>query len=141
MLISLEMQFRLLIFGVLSGLAIGIFFDIYRIVRGFNEPSKIVTFIEDILFWVLTALIIFILLAYTSYGYMCIYSYLYIFLGFYFYMITLSSLFIKLLNVGLKGIFTVFRTFMNILGYPFQLLIYNTRKRVKHAKKNNLNKT
>ncbi|WP_446715271.1 spore cortex biosynthesis protein YabQ [Caloramator sp. Dgby_cultured_2] len=36
--------------NVLCGIFVGLLFDIYRVIRGFKTPNKILTAISDILF-------------------------------------------------------------------------------------------
>ncbi len=51
-------QAHLFLIFILNGILIGIVFDIFRILRkSFNTPN-IVTYIEDILFWFIAALIV-----------------------------------------------------------------------------------
>ena len=56
--LTLEVQFQTVLYSILSGILIGVLFDLYSMVRGIRVP-KIIIIIEDILFWVLTALTVF----------------------------------------------------------------------------------
>lgn len=75
--LSLNMQFNLVIYSLISGFITGLLFDIYRGIRGLNS-IKILILIEDILFWILTALIIFTFLLYTNYAFLTLYVYVFI---------------------------------------------------------------
>ncbi len=75
--LTLTMQFNLLMYSVIAGIITGFLFDIYRSIRGLNS-IKIITVIEDILFWILTALIIFTFLLYTNYAFLTPYVYIFI---------------------------------------------------------------
>ena len=49
--------FCLLMFTI-TGIAIGILFDIFRILRKSFKTADIITYLQDILFWILSGLIV-----------------------------------------------------------------------------------
>ena len=53
----LNQAYIFLIF-VINGFLIGILFDIFRILRKSFKTKDIITYIEDILFWILTGLLL-----------------------------------------------------------------------------------
>ena len=59
MLLPLKIQFDMIIYAFIAGFIIGIFFDIYRIIRG-KERIKIISILQDVLFWILCSIIVFI---------------------------------------------------------------------------------
>ena len=61
MLLDINIQFKIVIFAILSGIIIGFLFDIYREFRGVCK-NKILITIEDILFWIWCSLIVFVFL-------------------------------------------------------------------------------
>ena len=83
MIISLSAQINLLVYSFIAGMIIGILFDLYRLMRGLSNPKKAITIIEDILFGIFTAIIIFIFLLYTNYAYTGFYVYMWIAFGIY----------------------------------------------------------
>ena len=87
--LEISVQLNIIFYSFLSGIITGILFDEYRIIRGSNG-IKIIFIIEDILFWTLTAIIIFIFLLYNSYAFLGMYVYLFIIisLGVYFKFIS-----------------------------------------------------
>ena len=48
--------------SILIGMSIGMFYDFYRVFRRFSKPSKVMSYIEDLLFWMIICFIFFILL-------------------------------------------------------------------------------
>lgn len=132
MVISINQQLSLLIFSLISGLIIGIMFDFYRIIRGFENPNKIVTCIEDTLFWVLAAIIVFVFLLYTDHAFLGIYVYACIGIGLFIYLKFASRTFLKGLYVIFNGTGKCLRLFKNILLFPIKYIIYSN-----HAKKYN----
>jgi spore cortex biosynthesis protein YabQ len=142
MVISLYLQVKLVVFSILAGMLTGFLFDLYRIFRGFENIHKIFIIIEDILFWILAAIIIFIFLLYTSYAFIGMYGYIYIAIGIYLYFKLLSRVLVavqyKLIYVSSKLI----RIILNIVIYPLRILFYSINsKNKRNFKRNHLNKT
>ena len=127
MMISLMDQLKLIIFSILSGIITGVFFDIYRLIRGFQNPNKILTIIQDLLFWALTSIVVFIFLMYTNEGYINFYVYLCLIIGVYLYLKLLSKVFIRVQYKSLKFNGRVFRVVCNVVLYPANLLFYKLK--------------
>jgi len=132
MIISLLNQVKLIIFGLLSGIITGLLFDIYRLIRGFENPNKVLTAIQDLLFWVLTSIVIFVFLMYTNEGYINFYVYVCLIIGAYLYLKLLSGVFIKLQYKFLKFSGRAIRVVRNVILYPFDLLFYKPRIKKKN---------
>ena len=99
----------------LTGIAIGILFDFFRILRRSIKTSNIVTYIQDILFWILTGIIVLYNIWYFNNGELRIFVFLGLILGILIYMATLSSIIVK--------IFTRIMIFLiNILKVPFKMI-------------------
>ncbi|WML36312.1 spore cortex biosynthesis protein YabQ [Clostridium sp. OS1-26] len=124
MVISINQQFGLIIFSLVSGVITGVLFDLYRLIRGFNNSNKIITFIEDTLFWVFTSVVVFTFLLYTNYAYIGMYVYLWIGIGIYLYMKLISRFFISSQYKLFKFLGRVFRVARNSILYPFQSIVY-----------------
>ncbi|GAA0745258.1 spore cortex biosynthesis protein YabQ [Clostridium oceanicum] len=127
MIISISKQLGLLFFSLLSGLIIGSFFDIYRIIRGNQNLKKFIKIIEDILFWVLSAIVVFIFLLYNDCAFIGMYIYLWIFVALYLYLILLSRYNIKILKHIMFFLGKFFRILKNIILYPFKFIIYKLK--------------
>jgi len=115
----------------LTGVVIGILFDIFRIFRKTIKTHNILTYIEDILFWILTGLLVLYNIWYFNDGEIRIYMFLGIILGTLIYMSTLSKfvilifstileLIIKILKIPLKTILLVFRKISTALVSIFE---------------------
>lgn len=123
MALSNYAQFRLLLYSLIAGIITGILFDTYRIMRGFKIPNKIIGFAEDILFWILAALLIFIFLYGNTGAFFNMYVYIFISTGMYIYFKILSRVLLKIENVILINIFKVIRILFNMIVYPFKITI------------------
>ena len=113
-------QAYLFLVFTLTGVIIGVLFDFFRILRRTIKTSNIITYIEDILFWILTGLLILYNIWYFNNGEIRIYMFLGIIMGVLIYMSTLSNILIKIfskilqviiktIELPIKTIFSVFR--------------------------------
>ena len=99
----------------LTGVLIGILFDFFRILKRSIKTSNIVTYIQDILFWILAGIIVLYSIWYFNNGELRIYVLLGISIGVLLYMTTLSNIVIK--------VFTTITTFIiSILKVPFKVI-------------------
>lgn len=105
----------------LTGVTIGVLFDFFRILRRTIKTSNIITYIEDVLFWILTGLLILYNIWYFNNGEIRIYMFLAIILGILIYMSTISNILIKVFSKILQII-------IKILDLPFKTIIAIFRK-------------
>lgn len=120
--LELSLQFHIIIYSLLAGVLTGILFDAYRILRGF-KLSKTLVMIEDVLFWILCALIIFTFLLYTNFAFLGIYVYIFIFIALALYFKLFSSFVVTIeKNIG-KQIWKIFRVLFKNIIYPFKLFL------------------
>jgi len=77
---------------VLAGFAFGLVYDGFRIFRKMLHHNSIITAIEDVLFWVLSALLLFTLLVHINFGQVRFFTFLGVALGIILYLYTLSRL-------------------------------------------------
>lgn len=127
MIISIAIQLKLILFSLLGGVITGILFDFYRILRGFERSNKIITFIQDALFWIFTSIIVFLFLLFTDHAYIGGYVYLYIALGIFLYIKLFSRQFLFFQYTLIRSILKAGRIIRNFIIYPFQLIIYHAK--------------
>ncbi|AYD41277.1 spore cortex biosynthesis protein YabQ [Clostridium fermenticellae] len=131
MIISIAKQLQCFIFSITAGIITGVLFDIYKVIRGYGKINKFVSFFEDLLFWILAAIIVFIFLIITDYIYIGFYVYMLIVIGIYIYIKLFSKWFVRIWTNILKAITKGFRIFKNVIVYPFALLAYNIKIKIK----------
>lgn len=137
--LELKVQFDIIIYGILSGIIIGALFDVYRLIRGINIPN-IIKIIEDILFGIFSAMIVFTFLLYNNYAFLGPYVYLFILITLIIYFKFISKYFVKIEKIiGLFMIKLIRRT-SKIIGYPFKLLLAKMEMKNRWVIKNYLNK-
>lgn len=130
MLLPLSLQFRIVIFSLAAGVLTGIFFDFYRIFRGMSVP-KVITIIEDLLFWTLNSILVFIFLLYVNYAFLGIYVYFFILIGDIMYLKLVSPYFLKMENEIGRGMYKGVRVLFKNLAYGFKLAFVNRNKKNK----------
>ena len=113
----------------LTGVIIGVLFDFFRILRRTIKTSNIITYIEDILFWILTGLLILYNIWYFNNGEIRIYMFLGIIIGVLIYMSTLSNILIKIFSKILQTIIKVIelpiKTIFAFFGKTFTKIVKN----------------
>jgi spore cortex biosynthesis protein YabQ len=124
MIFSMSQQINLFVFSLLSGALIGILFDIYRTIRGFESLNKFVTAVEDILFWILTGIIIFMFMMYTSYAYLSFNVFVYLAMGLFIYLKLISKVFVNTLHKLLAIFIKIFRVIFYVVTYPIRVSFY-----------------
>lgn len=122
--LDLNIQFTTILYSILGGVLIGVMFDFYNILRGVNIP-KILIVIQDILFWILTAITVFTFLLYQNYAFLGPYVYIFMIITLLLYLIFVSPYVIKFENYLIGKILKVFRVVLKNIVYPFKLLYYN----------------
>lgn len=120
MILPINFQLSVVVFSFLSGILVGVLFDLYRVIRGVN-PSKIVRSIQDILFWILSGLTIFTFLLYFNYGFLNTYIYIIIGVGLMAYLILFSKRLFKIENAIAIFCYKVIR----ITGKNFRYIFKN----------------
>ena len=105
----------------LTGIAIGVLFDFFRILRRTIKTANFITYIEDVLFWILTGLLILYNIWYFNNGEIRIYMFLGIIMGVLIYMSTLSNILIKIFS-------KILQTIIKVLELPFKTIFLIFRK-------------
>ena len=93
----------------LTGIVIGILFDFFRILRRSIKTSNIVTYIQDILFWILAGIIVLYSIWYFNNGELRTYVFLGLIIGILIYMTTLSNIIVKIFTKFLVFLINVFK--------------------------------
>lgn len=113
--------FYLTLYG---GIAIGILFDLYRALRLNFKIVKKVSFIFDIIFWILTTIVIFTTINILERFDLRYYHFIALFLGFILYYNTISKYILTMFNKIISFITSLFKkTIRYIVGF-FNNLYY-----------------
>lgn len=117
-------QFNIILCSILAGILTGAMFDLYRIIRGSKVP-KVIVVIEDILFWILAALVVFCFLLYTNYAFLGVYVYLFMLLALFIYLKLVSPICLKFEISILNFLGKVSRILFKNIVYSFKIIFYN----------------
>ena len=126
----IENQCYLFLVYTINGILIGILFDIFRVLRKSFKTNDITTYIEDILFWILTGILLLYSIFTFSNGEIRLYMFLGVFFGCLIYMLVISKYFIKInlkIVLFLKRIIeTILKTLVIPLKFIFKPILFMT---------------
>ena len=122
-------QAYLFLIFTINGILIGFLFDIFRILRKSFKTNDLVTYIEDIIFWILTGIIILFSMCKFCDGELRGFTIIGIAMGVILYMLTISTYIIKVSVFIIYILKTVISKTINIIIYPFKL-IFNIMKKI-----------
>ena len=112
----LNNQFFMLLSFFITGIVIGVLFDVFRISRKIFKTPDFLIYIEDVLFWILSGfMLLFTICTFTD-GQIRLYMILMLILGAIIYFLTLSNMFIKINT----NIVEFIKKVINLLLYPFK---------------------
>ena len=134
--LPVNIQFSIIIYSFLSGLLVGAMFDLYRIIRGKSVPKPVIV-IEDILFAVLAAIVVFTFLLYTDYAFLGPYVYLFMVAALFLYIKFISPIVmmmeLAIIQGGGKAIRIYLKTFYTLLNLFFTILQEKDNRKQKIA--------
>jgi len=113
---------------VLSGVLIGIFFDIFRVFRKSFKTPDFVTYLQDIFFWLVTGTFLLYVIFKFSNGEIRSYIFLGLGLGVLLYILIFSKHFIKINVFIIKILKTIIYKIIVIITYPLKLIFNVLRK-------------
>ena len=143
---ALNQAYIFIIFTIV-GILIGFLFDLFRILRKIIKTSDLITYIEDLVFWMLTGLLIISSMYYFCNGELRFFMIIGVILGTIIYLITFSKYVIKIalffINLAKKIIIVpiiyIFKLLKNVFYRPITIICINLRKiflkNVKKSKK------
>ncbi|MCI8444295.1 MAG: spore cortex biosynthesis protein YabQ [Clostridia bacterium] len=113
---------------IANGIIIGLLFDFFRIMRKSFKTSDIITYIEDILFWILTGIIVLYSIFIFNNGEIRLFMFLAIGIGLLMYMLTFSSYIIKISVTVINFFKKILLKIFGILSLPFRYLYKLVKK-------------
>ena len=115
-------QAYLFLVFILNGIIIGLLFDIFRILRRSFKTPNFITYIEDIVFWIMSTLIVLYSLFVFNNGEIRFYVFLATFFGIIIYSLTLSNICVIIISVIFKIIKRLFEIIWKILKLPYHFI-------------------
>jgi spore cortex biosynthesis protein YabQ len=123
MTVSISSQAYIFFCTVIGGMVVALIYDLFRIKRKAIKTGNLLTYIEDLLFWILVAVVMFITVYYSNEGELRSYLFLGMLIGIILYALLLSkpimssSLFI--INVVSK----IFKAVWFLVSYPVRIIL------------------
>lgn len=125
-------QVYLFLVFIVNGVLIGLLFDFFRIARKVIPTNDFVTYIEDVLFWILAGSTVLYSIFIFNNGELRLFMFLGIILGAFTYMVFISSYIIKInvkiINILIIPFKTIFKILHKIFFRPFTVIFINIRK-------------
>ena len=121
--LSINVQFNIIVFSLIGGIITGVMFDIYRIARGLCN-IKIIVVMEDILFWILSGIIIFTFLLYVNYAFLTPYVYILMLVSVFFYVKCISGHFYDIEIKICSVLAQFFRIILKRVRYFMKIIIF-----------------
>ena len=115
-------QAYLFLIFTINGILIGFLFDIFRILRKSFKTNDLVTYIEDIIFWILTGIIILFSMCKFCDGELRGFTIIGIVIGVILYMLTISTYIIKISVFIINILKTIIGKIIKVIIYPFKLI-------------------
>ncbi|WHH57615.1 spore cortex biosynthesis protein YabQ [Petroclostridium sp. X23] len=120
--VSITNQAYVFLSSVVGGLVVGFVFDIFRILRRVVKTANFITYLEDILFWILVTIIIFTLVFVTNNGELRWFEFLGVILGVIFYNLLLSAYIIGISVSVINVIKKIIVFIVKVLLFPFAII-------------------
>ncbi len=117
--ISSISQIVSVLYALLTGVILSVFFDFFRAARKLKVYSKTMVFFQDMIFWIIATFVTFLLLIARTNGEVRFYILLSLLAGFFVYRVTLSSFVLRFLLFLFKvfgKIFGAYRKFIERLS-------------------------
>lgn len=124
---NLEQLNSFMIF-LLLGIIISILFDAFRILRRVFKTPDIITYIEDVIFWTMTGIIILYAIFIFNNGILRFYIFIGMLIGILLYMLMLSNYVIRLGTTFIRSFITFCQKIIYILSVPMTMMIKIGRK-------------
>ena len=115
-------QAYLFLIFVINGLLIGFIFDVFRILRISFKTKDFVTYIQDIIFWLITGTIVLYSIFVFNNGEIRFYMFLGIGIGVILYIILFSKYIIKFTVKLIKILKNIIHKFLNIIFIPITFI-------------------
>lgn len=119
---SIGSQISIFLYSAISGAIIAFIYDVFRIKRKAVKTRALVLHIEDFIYWIIVALVMFTIIFYSNDGELRGYIFAGAFIGVILYVTFLSKIVIGISIAVLKFLSNVFKVVWNIIIYPLRVI-------------------
>lgn len=124
MILTIEAQFISLLMSVFAGLMVGLLFDLYRTINYYARPSKAFLYFMDLLFWIVTCSVVFIILLNADFARLRVYTFAGMGIGIFIYFKLFSGYMLKFYRLTGYAAGKFCRLLFIMITLPFKIL-YN----------------
>ena len=121
-------QGQIFILFFLLGIVIGSIYDIFRVIRKNFKTSDFVTQIEDIIFLIISGILILCFILKFCIGEIRFYVFIAIFLVISLYFLTISKPYVIILNIVVKFCKKILSFFVNLIKIPYIFIKKHIKK-------------
>ena len=115
-------QILAFVITIVTGILLGLLFDCYRVLRGTFNPKAAVTWLTDLLYWLVATAVVFVALVLSNWGELRFYVVIGILsgLGLYYRWLSLYSIrvFAKVIKLIIAGLLLLKRIFIGVIVKP-----------------------
>jgi spore cortex biosynthesis protein YabQ len=122
MIVSVSSQVYVFFCTVIGGMAIALVYDFFRIFRKAVKTGGFVTYIQDLIYWIVTAVIMFLTFYYSNDGELRVYLFIGAFIGVVMYSLLLSKAIMSASLFIIKIVTLVIKALIFIISYPIRLI-------------------
>ncbi|NJD01056.1 MAG: spore cortex biosynthesis protein YabQ [Ruminiclostridium sp.] len=123
MTVSVSSQAYVFLCSVAGGVVIALVYDIFRIMRKVIKTGSLFTYVEDLLFWILVAVVMFATVYYSNEGELRSYIFLGTLLGVVLYALLLSKAIMNSSLFIIRIVKGVLRFLWMVLSFPIRVII------------------
>jgi spore cortex biosynthesis protein YabQ len=121
--VSVVNQAYIFLCSIGAGFVVGFAFDVFRVIKSMLRISRLIIWLNDILFWAVTSTIIFVLIFLTNDGELRWYTFLGVILGAIFYYLLFSRLIMNISFAAIKTIKKMLLLIIRIILFPIVYLV------------------
>ena len=121
--ISMTEQGIVFLFSCVVGVLLGAFYDVFRILRVAFKPKWVVVFFQDIIFCVVSSLVIILSIYYTNSGQVRLFGLTGCFLGFVLYHLTIGKFIMFISTKIIEFIRRLLRVIYNLTVRPLKIAV------------------
>ena len=123
MIISVSSQAYVFLCSIAGGMAIALVYDVFRIFRKTVKTGRLITYVQDLLYWLIVAVIMFLTLYYSNDGEVRAYLFIGAFLGVILYALLFSRIVMESSLFLVKVITYLIKGIILIISYPVRLIL------------------
>lgn len=123
MSVTVNSQAYIFLCTVFGGMVIGLVYDIFRIKRRAFKTGVTLTFVEDLLFWVIVAVVMFTTVYYSNEGELRSYLFLGTLLGIILYALLLSKFIMNSSMFIINVLGKIIKAIWFIISYPVKIIL------------------